>query len=342
MKAVVISTPNHAHLRDEALPEIREDEVLVKVAVAGVCMSDVETMKGTRPRPYVKYPIIPGHEWCGTVERVGAGVKRIVTGDRVAVEGHNFCRACAWCSRGETNLCASYNELGFTLPGGFAEYVAVRADLAHPFAKTLPVEAAAMVEPFACVIHGAQRARVQRGDTVAVVGPGTIGLLAVGWAAMSKPARLVAVGLDRGNEALARRMGATDYLTVSDDPAARIREMTAGAGADVVFEAAGSDAAVAMALDLARRGGTVIVSGIAGGGRRVTLESDLFALKDLRVDGVFAYTTDSFEQALRIIESGRLDVTPLVTHTLPLRDFEKAFDLLSNRPEPVVKVLLRP
>jgi threonine dehydrogenase-like Zn-dependent dehydrogenase len=258
------------------------------------------------------------------------------------VEGHNFCRACAWCSRGETNLCASYNELGFTLPGGFAEYVAVRADLAHPFAKTLPVEAAAMVEPFACVIHGAQRARVQRGDTVAVVGPGTIGLLAVGWAAMSKPARLVAVGLDRGNEALARRMGATDYLTVSDDPAARIREMTAGAGADVVFEAAGSDAAVAMALDLARRGGTVIVSGIAGGGRRVTLESDLFALKDLRVDGVFAYTTDSFEQALRIIESGRLDVTPLVTHTLPLRDFEKAFDLLSNRPEPVVKVLLRP
>jgi len=342
MKAVVICAPNHALLRDEALPQIGEGEVLVKVAVAGVCMSDVETMKGTRPHPYVKYPIIPGHEWCGTVERVGAGVKRIVKGDRVAVEGHNFCRACAWCSRGETNLCASYNELGFTLPGGFAEYVAVRADLAHPFARTLPVEAAAMVEPFACVIHGAQRAGAQRGDTVGVVGPGTIGLLAVGWAAMSRPAWVVAVGLDGGNEAIARRMGATDYLTVKDDPGARIREMTSGAGADVVFEAAGSEAAVVMALDLARRGGAVILSGIAGGGRRATLESDLFALKDLRVNGVFAYTTDSFEQALRIIESGRLDVRPLVTHTLPLREFEKAFDLLSNRPEPVVKVLLRP
>ena len=342
MKAVVIRAPNHALFREEADPKPGEGHVLVRVAAAGVCMSDVEVMRGTRPLPYVRYPIIPGHEWCGTVEQVGAGVKRVAVGDRVAVEGHNFCRACAWCSRGETNLCASYNELGFTLPGGFAEYVAVRADLAHPFTKTLPFEAAALVEPFACVVHGAQRARVQREDTVAVVGPGTIGLLAVGWAALSRPDRLVAIGLDRSNEATALKMGATDFLTIWDDPAATVREMTGGAGADVVLEAAGSDTAVMLALDLARRGGTVILSGIAGGGRRLTLESDLFALKNLRVDGVFAYTTGSFEQALRIIESGRLDVRPLVTHTLRLEEFEKAFDLLTNRPEPVVKVILRP
>ncbi|PYQ16075.1 MAG: dehydrogenase [Acidobacteria bacterium] len=342
MKAVVIRAPNRAFFRDEADPTAGDGQVLVKVALAGVCMSDVEVMKGTRPAPYVKYPVIPGHEWCGTVEQVGSGVKRVAAGDRVAVQGHNFCRACSWCSRGETNLCASYNEIGFTLPGGFAEYVAVRADLAHPFAKTLPFEAAAMVEPFACVVHGAQRARIQREDTVAVVGPGTIGLLAVGWAAMSRPARLVAVGLDRGNEAVARRMGATHYFTVKDEPAAKVREMTGGAGADVVFEAAGSEAAVPLALELARRGGTVVLAGIAGGSRRMFLESDLFALKDLRVDGVFAYTTDSFERALRMIESGQLDVKPLITHTLPLRQFEKAFELLSNRPEPVVKVMLRP
>jgi threonine dehydrogenase-like Zn-dependent dehydrogenase len=118
--------------------------------------------------------------------------------------------------------------------------------------------------------------------------------------------------------------------------------MTGGAGADVVFEAAGSEKAVVLALDLARRGGTVILSGIAGDGRRMSVDSDLIALKDLRIDGVFAYTTDSFEQALRIIESGRLDVRPLVTHTLPLQEFEKAFDLLSNRPEPVGKVMLKP
>jgi threonine dehydrogenase-like Zn-dependent dehydrogenase len=118
--------------------------------------------------------------------------------------------------------------------------------------------------------------------------------------------------------------------------------MTGGAGADVVFEAAGSETAVSLALDVARRGGTVVLSGIAGGRRRMFLEADLFALKDLRVDGVFAYTTASFEQALRIIESGKLDVRPLVTHTLPLQEFERAFDLLINRPEPVVKIMLTP
>jgi len=338
----VIGAPNDAVLRDVPDPRPGDGQILVRVGAAGICMSDVETLKGTRPAPYVKYPVIPGHEWCGTVERLGPGAARVAVGDRVAVEGHNFCRACEWCRRGETNLCASYNELGFTLPGGFAEYVAVRADLAHPFAKALPFESAAVAEPLACVVHGAQRATIAAGDTVVVVGPGTLGLLAVGWAAVAGPARIVVIGVDRANEALARRMGATDFLTVADDPVARVREMTAGAGAGVVFEAAGSEGALPLALDLARRGGTVILYGIAGGGRRTQLEADLFCLKDLHVHGVFAYTTASFEQALRLIESGRLDVAPLVTHTFPLADFQKAFDLLRRRAEPVVKVILKP
>jgi 2-desacetyl-2-hydroxyethyl bacteriochlorophyllide A dehydrogenase len=342
MKAVVISAPNRAAFRDEPDPLAGEGQVLVKVGAAGICMSDVETLKGTRPAPYVKYPVIPGHEWCGTVERLGPGVSRLAVGDRVAVEGHNFCRECAWCRRGETNLCVAYNELGFTLPGGFAEYVAVRADLAHPFAKTLPFESAAVAEPLACVVHGAQRAKVEAGDTVLVVGPGTLGLLSVGWAAMARPARLVVVGVDRAGEALARKMGATDYLTAGDDPAARVREMTGGAGADVVFEASGSEKALPVAIDAARRGGTVVILSIVGAGRPMPLETNVFCLKDLRVHGVFAYTTRSFEQALRLIESGRLDVRPLVTHTFPLRDYEKAFDLLRRRPEPVVKVILKP
>jgi len=342
VKAVVIGAPNQAIFRDEPDPRPGEGQILVKVGAAGICMSDVETLKGTRPAPYVKYPVIPGHEWSGTVERLGPGAAGVAVGDRVAVEGHNFCRACPWCRRGETNLCASYNELGFTLPGGFAEYVAVRADLAHGFAATLPFESAAMAEPLACVVHGAHRASVGPDDTVVIVGPGTLGLLAVGWAAVAQPARIVVIGVDRANEALARRMGATDFLTLSDDPATRVREMTGGAGADVVFEAAGSESALPLALDLARRGGAVVLYGIAGGGRRTQIEADLFCLKDLHIEGVFAYTTASFEKALRLIESGRLDVAPLVTHRFPLAEFQKAFDLLRTRPEPVVKVILEP
>lgn len=342
MKAVVIRTPNRAFFKDENKPRPREGQVLVKVAASGVCMSDVEVWKGTRPQAYVKYPVIPGHEWCGTVEEVGPGVKGLGIGHRVAVEGHNFCGACPWCKRGETNLCVSYNEHGFTLPGGFAEYAVVRADLAHAFPSTLPFEMAALAEPFACVVHGTERAKVKPGDTVAVVGPGTIGLLAAGWAKLAQPERLVVIGVDRANEAVARKMGATEYLTTSDDPVGRVREMTGGAGADVVLETAGSETALPLSLDLVRRGGNVVLMGIVGGGRRMFLEADVFALRDLRVDGVFAYTTNNFAEALRLIETGRMNLKPLITHTFPLQEFEKAFELLSTRKEPVVKVLLRP
>jgi threonine dehydrogenase-like Zn-dependent dehydrogenase len=129
---------------------------------------------------------------------------------------------------------------------------------------------------------------------------------------------------------------------VSDDPVSRVRALTGGAGADVVLEAAGSESALPLSLEMARRGGTVVLMGITGGGRRLFMEADVFALKDLRVDGVFAYTTDDFTEALRLIETGRLEVKPLVTHRFALRDFEKAFDLLSTRKEPVVKVMLNP
>jgi 2-desacetyl-2-hydroxyethyl bacteriochlorophyllide A dehydrogenase len=344
MKAVVIEAPHRAHLGSEPTPRPGEGQVLVRVAVAGVCMSDVEVWKGTRPEPYVRYPVIPGHEWCGTVVEIGPGLpseSELREGDRVAVEGHNFCRTCAWCRRGETNLCASYNEHGFTLPGGFAEYVAVRADLVHRFESTLSFEAAALTEPFACVMHGVRRASFQAGGTAVIVGPGTLGLLAVGWAKASGAARIVAVGADRTSEAAARSMGADEHILANDDAAARIRELTDGRGADLVVEAAGHRAVV-LALDAARRGGSVVLLGIGGGNRHVSLDPDVFALKDLRVDGVFAYTSRDFGDALQMIETERIDVTPLITHQFTLQDFEKAFDLLARRGEPVVKVILRP
>ena len=342
MKAVTIENPHDAFYGEQPEPRAGEGQVLVRVAAVGICLSDVEILEGTRPGPYVKYPITPGHEWCGTVVEVGPGVRELKVGERVAVEGHNFCRTCFWCLRGETNLCATYNEFGFTLPGGYAEYVAVRADLAHPFAGHLPFDVAALTEPAACAGHGILRANVQPGDTVAVVGPGTIGLLGVGWARLFNPRHIVAVGVDRVNEHLAQAMGATHYLTAQDNPVEFVRELTAGRGADVVFEAAGSEAAIPLALSLARRGGTVVFAGIVGGGRTLSLESDSFCLNDLRVHGVFAYPSSIFVKTLQLVEAGLLDVRPLITHTFPLAEFRRAFELLKSRREPVVKILLKP
>jgi 2-desacetyl-2-hydroxyethyl bacteriochlorophyllide A dehydrogenase len=342
MKAVVIRAPGRASFADEPKPGVAAGQVVVRVGAAGICMSDVEIWKGTRPEEYVRYPVIPGHEWCGTVEEVGSGIQGLRAGQRVAVEGHNFCGKCPWCRRGETNLCATYDEHGFTRPGGFAEYVAARADLAHPFSDALSFEAAALSEPFACVVHAVRLATVQAGDTVAVLGSGTLSLLAVACVKQRQPARIVVVTRSRTNEKIARQVGATDYLTIDEDPVTRVRELTQGRGADVVLEAVGNETAVPLSLELARRGGAIALMGIAGGGKRPLLEADVFALKELHVHGVFAYASRDYAEALRLIESGRVDVGPLITHRFPLADFQRAFDLLATRKEPVVKVVLRP
>jgi L-iditol 2-dehydrogenase len=342
MKAVVIRAPERASFTDETTPAAGPGQVLVRVATAGVCMSDVEIWKGTRPPAYVKYPVIPGHEWCGTVEKIGPGVTGLSVGQRVAVEGHNFCGTCSWCRRGETNLCATYNEHGFTMAGGFAEYVAARADLAHPFSGALPFEAAALTEPFACVVHGIRRTEIRPGDVVAVLGSGTLSLLSAALAKLSQPERIVVVTRSRTNEKVARQMGATDYLTVDHDPVSGMLELSGGRGADVVLEAVGHESAVPLSFELARRGGAVVLMGIVGGDKRPLMDPDVFALKDLHVDGVFAYASRDYVQALKLIESGQVDVAPLVTHRFALRDFEQAFSLLTSRREPVVKVLLQP
>lgn len=342
MKAIVIEAPHKVSLTEHPAPRPAEGQVLVRVSAVGMCMTDVDVLDGTLPEPYVKYPVIPGHEWSGTVVEVGAGVTRPKVGERVAVEGYNYCRTCFYCRRGETQLCTTYSQIGFNLPGGYSEYVAVRADLAHPFNENLPFESAALTEPGACVGHAFSRLNVKPGDTVVIVGPGTVGLLGILWARLFSPLQIIVVGLDRVNEPLARILGATEYITVKDNPVAYVRALTERLGADAVFEAAGNVEAVMLALNLARRGGSVALAGVSGNAHPLMLEPDSFLLNDLRVHGIFAYPSSTFVHTLRLIESRQIDVHPLITHTFPLENYAQAFDLLRTRREPLVKIILKP
>ncbi len=232
MKGVIIRKPHDAEYGDLPRPRITDGQVLVQITRMGVCLSDVEIYDGSRPEEeYVKYPCIPGHEWWGTEAQIGAGVRHLKGGDRGAVEGHNYCGRCFFCQRGLTNLCESYNELGFTLPGGYAEYVAVRADLAHPFSDSLSFELAVLTEPASCAGYGMLGVPVRPGDTVAVVGPGSMGLLGVAWAKALHAGRIIAIGRSRQREWLARAAGATDYLTMTENPTEQVHALTNGRGA---------------------------------------------------------------------------------------------------------------
>lgn len=343
MRAVEVPTPGRWRIVERPDPSVGVGEVLLRPLAVGICGSDIELFHGTRPAPYVRYPIVPGHEWAAEVVTVGDGVRHVAPGDRVAVEGHNYCGVCTQCRRGATYLCAYYDEFGCTRDGGLAELVVARADLLHPFRSDLAPEHAALTEPAACALHGVDLAQPRAGETIVVIGPGTIGLLGVALFALHHPKRLIVVGRDAANRDVALQLGATDFI--SGSPAtirAAVDDLTDGVGADVVYESAGAADAVRLALDLARRGGRVTCAGVAGAGVQIPIEADVFILKALTVRGVFAYAPDHFERALRLIENGLLNVAPLVTHRLPLDRYGDGLALLEQRTERVVKVIILP
>ena len=342
MRVVEVQAPGMWSIRTRPVPAPGPGEVLLRPLAVGICGSDVDLFAGTRPAAYVRYPIVPGHEWVAEVVAPGPGVRHIAPGDLVAVEGHNYCRVCFQCRRGATNLCEHYDEFGCTRDGGLAERVVARADLLHPFRRDLDPAVAALTEPAACALHAVDRVAPRMGETVVVIGPGTIGLLGVGLFALHRPARLIVVGRHTTNRDTALALGATDFVTGTDAEVTHgVQALTGRRGADIVYEAAGAASAVVLALDLARRGGRVVYEGVAGD-TQITLPPDIFLLKALAVYGGFAYTPDTFERALRLIESELLPVAPLVTHRLPLERYGDGLALLEQRTERVIKATVLP
>jgi 2-desacetyl-2-hydroxyethyl bacteriochlorophyllide A dehydrogenase len=334
MRAVVVERPGAASLRNVPIPEPGPDEVLVRVGAAGICGSDVEVLEGRRPARYVRYPVIPGHEWAGIVEAVGPDVGAVEEGAAVVAEGFRACGDCARCREGRTNLCtAEYAETGFTHAGAFAEFLSVPAHLVHPLPPGTDLAAAAVLEPAACVAQGLLEVDLRPGLTAAVVGSGTLGLLAVALLARVSPTRLALVGTRPARLALGRALGATEVWN------ARAGERPEP-GFDLVFEAAGTVDGARSAIGLARRGGTVVLEGISG--REGGIDADALVLEHLRVQGVFGASRRAWQWVTELFAAGLLDTAPLVSHTFPLEGHAAAFATLADREGEALKVQLRP
>jgi L-iditol 2-dehydrogenase len=340
--AYCVESPGRSGLVNRKRPAVGLGQVLVRVGAVGICGSDLEMVAGTRDPAYRRYPIVLGHEWAGEIIELGEGVDQLELGQGVAVEGHNYCGRCRPCKRGETQLCETYSEFGFTLDGGYAELATARTDLCHPYSRVSTAEAA-LSEPTACSLHGVFRSGVQAGDTIVVVGAGTIGLLAVGLFSLYSPERLIVIDRGSAQRSAALAMGATHYLVEGeDDVIATVRDVTEGRGADVSLEAAGHPNAVRTAVAATARGGKLVLEGISGTDHVEPFDVDQIVLGDLRVEGVFAYPSRVFGRALELIDSGLLDVKPLITHRLPLVEVDHAFELIEDTQEPSIKVLLEP
>ncbi|EFH32110.1 alcohol dehydrogenase [Streptomyces pristinaespiralis ATCC 25486] len=255
------------------------------------------------------------------------------SGRKVVGEGFRNCQVCDRCHAGDTTLCgAGYEETGFTQAGAMAATLTLPARLLHPLPDDADLTAAALLEPAACVAAAALKADVRPGERVAVVGTGTLGMLAVQLLAACSPAALLMVGTRPDRAALARAFGATEYRTVDELPLPD--------GFDVVVEAAGSASAARTSAGLLRRGGRLVLTGIPAAGAAGLDPTDL-VVRQLEVQTVFGATPAAWAHAVRAFAAGLLTPLPLVTHELSLDDFEYAIGLVGSG-DPAVGKVLRP
>ncbi len=341
MKAVVKVARGRGfvELRDTGEPVPGPGEVRVRVAFAGVCASDLHILNDDIPIA-IRPPVVMGHEFSGTVDRLGGGVAGWRPGDRVVAEAsYEVCGTCRSCASGFYNLCASRRVLGYWYDGAFAPYVVVPARCLHRLPDAIGFREGALIEPTACVVHGmTELIAIAPGETVLVTGPGAIGLTAV-QVAKAAGARVVVSGTadDRERLALAASLGA-DAAVDAGDLARTVADLTAGAGVDVAVECAGNHLAVRAGIDALRRQGRFLQLGLLG--REMQIAFDQILLKELAVTGSISSRDVSWRRAIAMVERGEVRPGALVSAVLPLEDWETAFAMHAGRKG--LKILFRP
>jgi 2-desacetyl-2-hydroxyethyl bacteriochlorophyllide A dehydrogenase len=334
MRSVRVLGPHSLHVDEILQPEAKSGEAIVAIAYSGICGSDVELRAGRRPLDLVSYPVVPGHEWAGTVVRTGRGVDLRLIGRRVVGEGFLGCGRCAACHSDLPMFCQTgYHEIGFTENGAWAEELRIPAALLHPLPDDADLRSAAGLEPAACVADAVRAANLRAGERVVVVGAGSLGLLAVQLLRVHKPAELVVVEPDPDRRERALSFGATSSLH-PDEVGSRAADF------DASLEAAGCCDAAQTAADLLRPGGRVVLMGLPAEGDAIRA-SDLVT-KRVELSTVFGATRKGWEQAVAAFCSGILDPGQLVTHEFPLTEAGTAIDLVESGARGVGKILLKP
>jgi len=326
MRAAVLTEPNRFELRDRPRPEPGPDEVLVGIDAVGICGSDVHYYEHGRIGDYVvEDPLVLGHESAGTVVETGANVEAHSIDDRVALEPGVPCRRCGHCKRGEYHLCESVRFMA-TPPhdGAFTEYVAWPADFAYGLPENVSTTAGALCEPLSVGLHACERGGVGTGDTVLINGAGPIGLVAMAAARAAGASDVLLTDLVPEKLDRARERGADRAIDVSATDLERaVEEYTGGTGADVVIEASGAEQAIQSTVDTVRRGGTIVLIGLAD---EATVPLDVLEIIDNEIDvlGSFRYE-NTYETAITLLADGAVDLEGLVDFRAPLSEIDDAF-----------------
>lgn len=320
MRAIVFPQPEAIAVERVADPTPAAGEVVVQVAACGICGTDVHIYHGE----YMStFPIIPGHEFGGTVVEVGRDVKDLRVGERVAVDPNLYCGECDFCRNEQANHCRNWQGVGITRAGGFADYVAVPARACYRLPDSLTDAQAAFIEPLACVVHACKRLRVMPADAVLIFGAGPMGLLLLQALRHSGASRVVMVDKQPDRLALAQQLGAAATVAAGGDQAALLKDM-APDGFGVVVDATGVPAVIEAAFTHLRPRGQYLQFGVAPMHAHIQLSPYAIFRNDWQIIGSFAlcYT---FLPAIAWLAGGVVDVSQLVSHRVKPDGFVDAF-----------------
>jgi len=318
-------------VEDVAVPTVGAGEVLVRVRGATTCGTDLKIFHRGYVERVIKLPTIFGHEWAGDVVEVAAGLDWPRKGMRVRAGNSAPCLHCAMCQRGQYNLC----EDMMWLWGAYAEYIKVPSRMVFVNMQEIPEGVsyleAAIAEPLACVLHGVEEAGVRLGDSVAIIGAGPIGLLHLLVSKRVGAKKVVVIDVVNERLEVAAKLGADETINGgNEDVIERIRKLTGGYGADVAIEAIGLPATWEQALKLAKKGGIVLEFGGCPPGTEIKLNAEQLHYGETTVKGAFHTTPLHFRKALDLIASRTIDVRPLITREMNLKNIHEAFNVLST------------
>ncbi len=324
--------------KDVPVPKPLKGELLIRVEAVGICGTDLSILAGNREIPL---PLIPGHEFAGEVVALGPGVDNFSIGERATAGLVIGCGSCPYCLRELDTLCDNILEIGIHIDGAFTRYVKAPAKITHKLPDEISFEDGALFDPIASAYRAVRKAAIRPSETVVVVGPGPIGLVAVQIAKAEGAGKVIVVGLpeDKGRLSAALENGADFQASgTSQEVIEKIKELTSGEMADAVIEATGQPSSMEVCTAALKKCGRLSVAGIFH--EKPAIDMGRVVRYELSVTGSICYTIKDFQDSIELLRSGKINPSPLITHRMPLDELGKGLELLARKE--AIKVILKP
>lgn len=341
MKAAVWVAVEKIKLVERDIPTLRNYEVLVKSRAVGVCGTDIHIFTGQYPG--LNPPRVLGHEACGEIAKIGSDVTNVDIGDRVVVDPILWCGTCSFCKKGQYNLCTlngGKRLIGYSQDGAYAEFFASPATNLHRITGNISFEEAALVDTLACPINAISKIKFNLNETVIVIGAGSAGLLFIQLAKLKGAQTIVVVEPNEFRRNTSTKMGADHVFDPSRSDFIETIKHFLPEDEIIVIEAAGTSESARLSLELASKQSTVVQYGYVSDSFVDGFDLGKVVLQELRVVGSVGYTAWNYKEALSLIESNRINVKPLITHTFNLEQIHEAFQLVHMQHDNVIKAVI--